>query len=94
MFNYPNHKLIDLPILPLTAEQVCFNCKEWFPIPEEEMKQMQKEMRDSNSTTHEVRSTDCTHCGESNIVVMVGKYDNPQAKSKRSCGVQFYTWPK
>lgn len=82
MFNYPNAKPA-----PVKAIQLCcVDCVKWFPVPAADVKQAEADWRSKEPTTF--KSCNCTRCGKSNLIPLIGKYDKP-GTARAKCAVQY-----
>ena len=80
MFNYPD----EIPRQILSIEQFCSACEEWYALDQTTVKQVEENWHSSGLTPFVKTKCDC---GEKQIAILPGKYDQPdQIKSK--CDIQ------
>lgn len=75
---------------PKVAQQCCISCTEWFSIGLGALSAALQEWRNGQAY-HNVTMCRCP-CGEEQILVMPGKYDEVHAQSREGCAVQFWQW--
>lgn len=96
MFNYPkqSENACRPGNYPLSVEQHCVKCQRWFVVDAALVNKAMDAWSapPSDGIGFPMEWCDCTHCGDKQILVMVGKYDPPRAKTRESCGVQFWRW--